>query len=209
MSMQTLQVTGPWEIIWTLNVSCHVLALLLCIQAALSPGAATYKLRQPLSTTESEYIALSQAMQEVIPFMNLMMEVGDIFTLHNPKPVFHCKVFEDNNSCIRVTESPKFTPRTKHIAIKYHHFRSFVADKTLAILPIDTKDQLADIFTKPRTRSYSHDWERVSLDYNCILYMVLLAALIQRECEDSDPYILVDPGVVYGLNLKRPGFTFL
>ena len=102
-----------------------------------------------LSTTESEYIALSQAMREIIPFMNLMMEVGDIPPLHNPKPVFHCKVFEDNNSCIRVAESPKFTPQTKHVAIKYHHFRSFVADKTLAILPTDTKDQLADIFTKP------------------------------------------------------------
>ena len=91
-------------------------------------------------------------MREVIPFMNLMMEVGDIFTLHNPKPVFHCKVFEDNRSCIRVAESPKFTPRTKHITIKYHHFRSYVANKTISILPIDTKDQLADIFTKPLDR---------------------------------------------------------
>ena len=105
-----------------------------------------------LSTTESEYIALSQAMREVIPFMNLMMEVNDIFTLNHSKPVFHCKVFEDNNSCIKVAESPKFTPRTKHIAIKYHHFRSFVANKTISILPIDTKDQLADIFTKPLDR---------------------------------------------------------
>ena len=105
-----------------------------------------------LSTTESEYIALSQAMREVIPFMNLMMEVGDIFKLHNPKPKLHCKVFEDNRSCIRVAESPKFTPRTKHIAIKYHHFRSHVANKTIEILPISTKDQLADIFTKPLDR---------------------------------------------------------
>ena len=102
-----------------------------------------------MSTTESEYIALPQAMREVIPFMNLMMEVGDIFMLHNPKPVFHCKVFEDNRSCIKVTESPKFTPRTKHVAIKYHHFQSYVSDKTIAVLPIDTKDPLADIFTKP------------------------------------------------------------
>ena len=105
-----------------------------------------------LSTTESEYIALSQAMREVIPFMNLMMEVGDIFKLHNPKPKLHCKVFEDNRSCIRVAESPKFTPRTKHIAIKYHHFRSHVANKTIEILPISTHDQLADIFTKPLDR---------------------------------------------------------
>ena len=70
-----------------------------------------------LSTTDSEYIALSQAMQEVIPFMNCMIEVGDVFTLHNPKPKFHCKVFEDNCSCIKVTEILKFTPRTKHITI--------------------------------------------------------------------------------------------
>ena len=78
-----------------------------------------------------------------------MIEVGDVFTLHNPKPKFHCKVFEDNPSCIKVAESPKFTPRTKHITIKYHHFRSFVADGSIEILPISTKDQLADIFTKP------------------------------------------------------------
>ena len=102
-----------------------------------------------LSTTESEYIALSQAMREVIPFMNLMVEVGEVFPLHNPKPEFHCKVFEDKNSCIRVAESSKFTPRTKHIAIKYHHFQKHVADKTISIFPIDTKDQLADTFRKP------------------------------------------------------------
>ena len=105
-----------------------------------------------LSTTESEYIALSQAMRETIPFMNLMVEVGSIFPLHNPTPKFHCKVFEDNRSCIKVAESPRHTPRTKHIAIKYHHFRSYVADGTIKIYPIDTKDQLADIFTKPLDR---------------------------------------------------------
>ena len=102
-----------------------------------------------LSTTESEYIALSQAMREVIPFMNMMMEVADILKLHNPKPKLHCKVFEDNRSCIKVTESPKFTWRKKHIAIKYHYFRRYVANKTIEIFPIGTKDQLEDIFTKP------------------------------------------------------------
>ena len=102
-----------------------------------------------LSTTEAEYVALSQAMREVIPFMNLMVEVGDVFPLNNPKPKFHCKVFEDNRSCIKVAESPRFTPRTKHIAIKYHHFRKHVSDGNIDILPISTHDQLADIFTKP------------------------------------------------------------
>jgi hypothetical protein len=43
----------------------------------------------------------------------------------------------------------KYRPRTKHIALKYHHFRSFVKDKKVTILPIDTKEQIADQFTKP------------------------------------------------------------
>ena len=39
-------------------------------------------------------------------------------------------------------------PRTKHIAIKYHHFRQGVINGIYNILPIDTKEQTADIFTK-------------------------------------------------------------
>ena len=102
-----------------------------------------------LSTTESEYIALSTAMREVIPFLNLMKETSDLFGLNDNQPIFKCKVWEDNESCIKVAKSPKFTPRTKHIAIKYHHFRRFVQDGTIDIRSIDTKEQIADIFTKP------------------------------------------------------------
>ena len=39
-------------------------------------------------------------------------------------------------------------PRTKHIEIKYHHFRSKVEGGTIVVEGIDTKDQQADIFTK-------------------------------------------------------------
>ena len=81
-----------------------------------------------------------------------MVKVGDIFPLHNQKPEFHCKLFGDKNSCIGVAESLQFTPRKKHISIKYHNFRKYVADKTIYIFPIDTKDQLADIFSKPLDR---------------------------------------------------------
>ena len=106
-----------------------------------------------LSTTEAEYIALSHAMWETLPFLNLMQEIGVVFKFFNPKPKFHCKVFEDNVSCIKVAESMKFTPSTKHIAIKYHHFRKFVSDGTVTIHHIDTKQQIADIFTKPLDES--------------------------------------------------------
>ena len=88
-------------------------------------------------------------MREVIPFMILLQEVDKIFPINTQKTSFCCKVFEDNNNCIYLATSEKFTPRTKHIALKSHHFRRFVTDKSIDILPIDTKGQLSDIFTKP------------------------------------------------------------
>ena len=42
----------------------------------------------------------------------------------------------------------KFRPRTKHMNNRLHHFRSYVPH-LLSIHKIDTKDQQADIFTKP------------------------------------------------------------
>lgn len=62
-------------------------------------------------------------------------------------------MFEDNNSCISLAKKQEFSPRTKHIAIKYHHFRKHVDDGSLEILPIDTTEQTADIFTKPLTQT--------------------------------------------------------
>ena len=40
------------------------------------------------------------------------------------------------------------TPRTKHIAIKYHWFRSHLKPGEVECMRIDTKKQKADIFTK-------------------------------------------------------------
>jgi hypothetical protein len=76
-----------------------------------------------LSSTEAEYIALSQAMREVIPLMNLMKEAQEqelpinIFQAH-----IHCKIFENNSGALEMARAPRMRPRTKHINIKYHHF---------------------------------------------------------------------------------------
>ena len=102
-----------------------------------------------LSATEAEYVALSQAMREVLPLMDLMKELACVLNFNTSKPDFYCQVFEDNRSTITVAECKKYTPRTKHIALKYHHFRQFVHDNTIRIKAIHTKQQIADIFTKP------------------------------------------------------------
>ena len=103
-----------------------------------------------LSTTEAEYIALSAALREVIPIIDLCHEASvrkvPTIPMHSPK-VF-CKVFEDNSGAYELATTPKLRPRTRHINVKYHHFRHHVQRKLISIFRIDTKDQRADFLTK-------------------------------------------------------------
>ena len=103
-----------------------------------------------LSTTESEYIALSAATREVIYLLQMIREMRD----HNLKfddtqPKIHCKVFEDNSGALEMANVHKLRPRTKHLAVSWHHFRHHVTNGDITVLPIDTNDQLADCLTKP------------------------------------------------------------
>ena len=101
-----------------------------------------------ISTAESEYVACSTAMRDVLSLMQLMKEIDEIFLIRQSKLLIHCNVYEDNESCILMVKNRKFSPRSKHIAIKYHNFRSHV-NKTVFIKSIDTNEQTADVLTKP------------------------------------------------------------
>jgi len=109
-----------------------------------------------LSTTEAEYMALSSACREVIYLMNLLDELqenGVILTTE--LPTISCQVFEDNAGAIELAKLPKLRPRTKHLAIQYHHFRSWTTrglngeEPKIKINYVSTDQQEADIMTKP------------------------------------------------------------
>ncbi len=102
-----------------------------------------------LSTTEAEYIAMSQATRDLIPMRDLLHEFSQATKLIVGDTITHSTIFEDNQGCVELANAPKLRPRTKHIGLKYHHFRSHVARGDIKIQWIDTKHQLADIFTKP------------------------------------------------------------
>jgi Reverse transcriptase (RNA-dependent DNA polymerase) len=103
-----------------------------------------------MSSTESEYVSLSQALREVLPMMRLASELAAAgFPLGTDTPEIHCKAFEDNSGALEMARTPKMRPRTKHMNIKYHHFREAVEDGSVTIHAINTLDQLADICTKP------------------------------------------------------------
>ncbi len=103
-----------------------------------------------LSTTEAEYIALSQAMRELIPMREFLSHLQQKMKIESKHPIkIQSTVFEDNNGCISIVKAPKMTPRTKHIAVKYHFFREHIGEeKGIIIEKIDTLEQIADIFTK-------------------------------------------------------------
>jgi len=103
-----------------------------------------------LSTTEAEYMALSQALRDLIPIMRLIQELKDHgLPIATTVPRVHCKAYEDNSGALEMARLPKLRPRTKHVNVIYHHFRSYVRDGLISIFPIDTADQLGDVFTKP------------------------------------------------------------
>ena len=102
-----------------------------------------------LSTAEAEYISISSALIQVLPLMTMMEEINEVFPLLISNPKFVCKVHEDNQSCIKMATRNKFSPRTKHIALKYHHFKSHVKSGCVDIHYRLTGEQPEDLLTKP------------------------------------------------------------
>ncbi len=88
-----------------------------------------------LSTTEAEYIAMSQALRDFIPVMGLLQEMREKnFNVLCTEPYVYCKVFEDNSGALELARLPKLCPRTKHINVCCHHFPKHVR-KGLINLP--------------------------------------------------------------------------
>ena len=102
-----------------------------------------------VSTMEAEYIALSTALRDLVPMRELIKEVAAALGLTEAmKCRTYSKVFEDNNGCLTLATAPKLTPRSKHIAVKYHWFREHVKNGKIHVIKVATDEQKADIFTK-------------------------------------------------------------
>ena len=70
--------------------------------------------------------------------------------IHNDDPI---PIFCDNTSAISISKNPMMHSKTKHIPIKYHFLREQVLSKVIKLEYVGTKDQIADIFTKPFPKS--------------------------------------------------------
>ena len=75
------------------------------------------------STCESEYVTLTQALRDLIPLHRLFDAILHSFNLSEGDTFVKSTVFEDNNGAIAMASTTRMTPRTKHIATRYHFIK--------------------------------------------------------------------------------------
>jgi hypothetical protein len=94
------------------------------------------------STTEGEYIAISEAGREIMWLRELLETLG----YRQPTTMLHC----DNQGAIALTQKPSSHPRTKHIAIRHHqkNIREWVDMGMIQLAYTESKAQKADVLTK-------------------------------------------------------------
>ena len=99
-----------------------------------------------LSSTEAEYMALSDATREAVWLRRFLLELGIPIT----SPTI---MYEDNQGTIALVENPIRHKRSKHIDIRYHYTRDALTNNEISLVYIPTADQLADVMTKAIARS--------------------------------------------------------
>lgn len=110
-----------------------------------------------VSTLESEWNALAASMRALIPMKRLVGEVLEGMTLKpgtNFRVTTKSHVFEDNAGVVQLANTRKLTSRTRHMACKLFWFLEKLGSDTdkggenIDVVKVDTKDNMADIFTK-------------------------------------------------------------
>ena len=94
-------------------------------------------------------MALYHYVRALIPLKRLIQEVIKNLGIdsENLKFVSRSTIYEDNNRSIVVATSPRMTPTSKQIAVKYHWFREHIG-KEFVIRKIESENLKADFFTK-------------------------------------------------------------
>ena len=93
-----------------------------------------------LSTTEAEYMAISEASKEMIWLKNSLEELG--------KKQADSALYSDSQSAIHLAKNPVFHARTKHIQLRYHFTRELISNGTLSLKKILGSKNPADMLTK-------------------------------------------------------------
>ena len=93
-----------------------------------------------LSSTEAEYIALTEASKEQ-RFLTMLME--EVFTTDLPSIIY-----EDNEAATYLSKNLHVSTRTKHIDVRMHYIREHLKEGYGKIIHIESENNFADLLTK-------------------------------------------------------------
>lgn len=112
----------------------------------LSGAAVTWESRKQrtvaLSSTEAEYMAISDATKEAMYLKTFLEELGH-------KKLAEITLFNDNRGANCLAENPIYHARSKHIDLRHHYIRQVLGEKMLKLSYLPTEEMLADVLTKP------------------------------------------------------------
>ena len=113
-----------------------------------------------LSTTESEYVAATNATKEALWLRSLLSQ---LFAT-DFKPM---TLFSDNQSAIALTKDHQYHARTKHIDIQFHFICWIVENGSLWLVYCPTNDMVANVLTKalplPKVKHFAKELGLVSV----------------------------------------------
>ena len=92
------------------------------------------------STTEAEFMTLTEATKEALWLQGL---IGEVVVKQATVPVFN-----DSQSAIYLSKNQGFYERKKHLDIWLHFIRDIVASEKVSIKKIYTEDNPVDFLTK-------------------------------------------------------------
>ncbi|KAE8707872.1 hypothetical protein F3Y22_tig00110372pilonHSYRG00231 [Hibiscus syriacus] len=95
-----------------------------------------------LSTTEAEYMAVSEAVKETIWLNGFMEDLGVVQS--------HISLYCDSQSAIHLAKNQVYHSRTKHIDVRYHFVREIFEEGKILLQKIATSENPADMMTKVR-----------------------------------------------------------
>ena len=96
-----------------------------------------------LSFIEAEYVALTEAAQEVLWLKKVLGE------LSLPGEPVKVPLFNDNLGAAALAKNPEYKARTKHIAVRWHWIREVYQQGMIELSYIASGENLADGLTKP------------------------------------------------------------
>ncbi|BES92275.1 Hydra magnipapillata [Nesidiocoris tenuis] len=103
-----------------------------------------------LSSTEAEYLGLSEAAKEAVYLKNFLTSVGF-------PPRDRIRIYNDNQGALQLVKNPTYHARTKHIDVRQQFIRQVTEEGVIEVEYLCTQEMPADYLTKPLPKRKHED----------------------------------------------------